>query len=166
MNQNYFDDVTKLSSQVLGQVSVIMEVLLGKDCPVLAQLLRIDRAKKAVQDRDLPLDALFSNLQPGKRKTHPSCNVVYDTGEGNPGQGAIVLAKEGLLYLKDPETQELLGPLPLLIVKHVRPFVLRLTHDIPLAGHLGVEKPLSRVLHRLYWPGVRMQVQRYCQARP
>ena len=27
-------------------------------------------------------------------------------------------------------------------------------HDVPAAGHLGINKTRSRILHRFYWPGV------------
>ena len=32
--------------------------------------------------------------------------------------------------------------------------VLRLAHDIPLAGHLSISKTRALVLQRYYWPGV------------
>jgi len=40
--------------------------------------------------------------------------------------------------------------------------VLRLAHDIPLAGHLGIKKTRERVLQRYYWPGIS-DVATYCR---
>ena len=41
--------------------------------------------------------------------------------------------------------------------------VLRLGHDIPMAGHLGIRKTRSCVLHRYYWPGIFKDVAAYCR---
>ena len=42
--------------------------------------------------------------------------------------------------------------------------ILRLSHDIPVAGHLGINKTLSRILRHFYWPGVRSDVALYCKS--
>lgn len=36
--------------------------------------------------------------------------------------------------------------------------VMRLSHDPPQCGHLGVEKTLARILRIAYWPGIRKSV--------
>ena len=38
-----------------------------------------------------------------------------------------------------------------------------LAHDIPAAGHLGINKPKDRVLQRCYWPGVFQDVANHCR---
>nr|XP_054753966.1 uncharacterized protein LOC129259729 [Lytechinus pictus] len=42
--------------------------------------------------------------------------------------------------------------------------ILRLAHDIPLAGHLGVSKTVARIRARFYWPGLRKCVSEYCKS--
>ncbi|XP_076032451.1 uncharacterized protein LOC143020172 [Oratosquilla oratoria] len=41
--------------------------------------------------------------------------------------------------------------------------VLRLGHDSPLSGHLGVRKTLDRIWQHFYWPGVRRAVAQQCR---
>ena len=41
--------------------------------------------------------------------------------------------------------------------------VLQLAHTIPLAGHLGKDKTVQRILHRFYWPSVYKDVAEYCR---
>ena len=41
--------------------------------------------------------------------------------------------------------------------------VLRLAHDIPLGGHLGITKTKDRILEQYYWPGVFRSVKQYCR---
>ena len=38
-----------------------------------------------------------------------------------------------------------------------------MAHDIPLAGHLGVNKTNERILAHFFWPGIRQTVAEYCK---
>ncbi len=42
--------------------------------------------------------------------------------------------------------------------------VLKLAHEVPLAGHLGVAKTKDRILQRYYWPGIFRDVARFCRS--
>ena len=44
--------------------------------------------------------------------------------------------------------------------------VLKLAHATPLAGHLGRNKTIRRVLQRFYWPGVCRDVANHCRCCP
>ena len=44
-------------------------------------------------------------------------------------------------------------PVGNLLPQQCRSAVLQITHDVPAAGHLGINKTRSRVLCRYYWPG-------------
>ena len=48
----------------------------------------------------------------------------------------------------------------------LRPAVLKLAHNIPIAGHLGRKKTTDRILLRFYWPGVFQDVRDHCRACP
>ena len=43
---------------------------------------------------------------------------------------------------------------------------MKLAHDIPWSGHLGIEKTKDRVLQNYYWPGVFKDVADYCRSCP
>lgn len=42
--------------------------------------------------------------------------------------------------------------------------ILRLGHDVPMAGHLGVNKTYERVLDHFYWPGIKRDVADYSRS--
>ena len=42
-----------------------------------------------------------------------------------------------------------------------RRLVLRLSHDVPSSGHLGIRKTLSKVRQNYYWPGLEQDVKIY-----
>ena len=44
-----------------------------------------------------------------------------------------------------------------------RSTVLKLAHDIPAAGHLGINRTKDRVVQRYYWPGVFRDVTNHCR---
>ena len=50
-----------------------------------------------------------------------------------------------------------------MVPKQCRSTLLHLAHDIPLAGHLGIEKTKKRLLHHYYWPGIFPDVAKYCR---
>ena len=42
--------------------------------------------------------------------------------------------------------------------------ILKIGHDIPLAGHLGVNKTRDRILKNFYWPGIFADISRFCRS--
>ena len=40
--------------------------------------------------------------------------------------------------------------------------VMEIAHSIPMAGHLGRDKTVARILQRFYWPGFYSDVERFC----
>ena len=42
--------------------------------------------------------------------------------------------------------------------------ILKIGHDIPLAGHLGVNKTRDRILKNFYWPGIFGDISRFCRS--
>ena len=54
-------------------------------------------------------------------------------------------------------------PLKQVVVpKKFRDGVLRLAHDTPMAGHLGVKKTRTRIWGDFSWPGICGDIRRYC----
>ncbi|XP_076041857.1 uncharacterized protein LOC143025739 [Oratosquilla oratoria] len=42
--------------------------------------------------------------------------------------------------------------------------VMRIGHDSPFAGQIGVRKTLDRIWQHFYWPGIRKDVIQYCRS--
>ncbi|XP_023814763.2 uncharacterized protein LOC111947970 [Oryzias latipes] len=70
------------------------------------------------------------------------------------------LVENGVLYHQQGKVKQLVVPLL------VRDVVLSLGHTIPWAGHLGKQKTTARVMKHFYWPGLRTDIQHYCQSCP
>ena len=71
--------------------------------------------------------------------------------------------KDGLLFRKwrpkGSEVGDIREREQLVLPKKYRDLVLRLAHDIPLGGHLGITKTKDRILEQYYWPGVFQSVK-------
>ena len=77
------------------------------------------------------------------------------------------LYRDGLLYRrwrpKGTELGDVRGCEQLVLPRRCRSLVLRLAHDIPFAGHLGVTKTKDRIMQRYYWPGIFSDIAKYCR---
>ena len=51
----------------------------------------------------------------------------------------------------------------LVLPQPCRGVILYLGHDVPMAGHLGIQKTQSHIMHRYYWPGIFKDVAAYCR---
>ena len=73
--------------------------------------------------------------------------------------------RDGLLYRRwtPPGRGEEYEIEKLVLPKACRRKVLELGHEIPLAGHLGMEKTRQRILRRFYWPTIFKDVEEYCR---
>ena len=73
--------------------------------------------------------------------------------------------EDGLLYRHwhPREEGEEFGIEQLIVPKQHREAVLRLAHEIPLAGHLGKKKTVERILQRFYWPTLYWDVAEWCR---
>ncbi|XP_066445357.1 uncharacterized protein [Eleutherodactylus coqui] len=68
--------------------------------------------------------------------------------ETNPGDPQLKWRKEKQLVVPYQFRQEL----------------LRVAHEIPLAGHLGVNKTKGRLAHHFYWPKMGADIANYCRS--
>jgi hypothetical protein len=54
----------------------------------------------------------------------------------------------------------------LIVPTQCRRQLLELAHDIPMAGHMGVDKTRKRLLAHYFWPGIYNDVEEYCKSCP
>ncbi|XP_071941924.1 uncharacterized protein [Antedon mediterranea] len=73
-----------------------------------------------------------------------------------------IVCKDGILF-RQVFTKHQTEPIEQLVVPYTcRNSVLKVSHDIPLAGHLGRKKTLDGIKQRFFWPGIRKDVTEYC----
>ena len=54
----------------------------------------------------------------------------------------------------------------IILPRTLRELVLHQLHDLRVVGHLGIQRTIARVQARFYWPGLSLDVSRWCQACP
>ena len=62
-----------------------------------------------------------------------------------------------------PATHEWEVKYQIVVPKAFRLEILKLAHEIPLSGHLGVNKTYRKILNHFYWPRMRRDVAQFCQ---
>ena len=74
--------------------------------------------------------------------------------------GTMFVHKRGILYRSKldrfgKEKKQVVYP------KAMRPQILSIGHDNPMAGHLGRQKTTDRIQSEFWWPGIIGDVKRY-----
>jgi hypothetical protein len=54
----------------------------------------------------------------------------------------------------------------IVLPRQLRDMILKLGHDIPLAGHLGNKKTRDRIMQHCFWPGIFNDISEYCRSCP
>ncbi|XP_071094783.1 protein NYNRIN-like [Haliotis cracherodii] len=62
------------------------------------------------------------------------------------------------LWMEDDESRQ-----QMIVPQSLKDDVLKYYHDIPSSAHLGREKTLEKVKFSFYWPGLKGEVENYCQ---
>ena len=145
----------------------------GNDRPYLTRKEKRDNKSEfqRIQKQSLqqlhPLDISMSQFKT-LQEEDPTLESIRRAAENCPSSAGIGFFKrDGLLYrrwvpprqgLEAVEVEQLVLP------KKCREDVLKIAHDIPLAGHMGKEKTARRILQRFYWPTLYVDVAKFCKA--
>ena len=52
----------------------------------------------------------------------------------------------------------------IVVPKSYRHEILSLAHDMPMSGHIGVNKTYHKILNHFYWPNLKSDVSEYCRS--
>lgn len=159
------DDVVNLSDSFMNPVSGMSECTLfinpeisspceRSDSDSAATLLKVGKedlaaAQKADPSLSLSLDASVS-FEKAKNLSGP---VTYYWEDG------ILMRR-----WKPQVNGDVLAVHQVVLPSAYRPQVLKLAHEHPLAGHLGITKTYKRILKYFFWPGLKNSVVSYCRA--
>ncbi|GBL99975.1 Retrovirus-related Pol polyprotein from transposon 17.6, partial [Araneus ventricosus] len=87
-----------------------------------------------------------------------SLKAVWALGSSQQGGYSI---EDGILlhteWICGERVQQIVLP------KSKREYVLRMAHELPLAGHLGEQKTKQRIKYSFFWPGIKKDVKEFCQ---
>jgi len=126
-------------------------------------------SQQATKVEQHPLDMTAETLQKLQQED-PSLDGVRRAAKGEPSTatGIGFFERDGLVYRQwtppgmpdDPD----MAIEQLVLPSACRNAVLKLAHEIPLAGHMGKTKTTRRVLQRFYWPTVYRDVAKFCRS--
>jgi hypothetical protein len=80
------------------------------------------------------------------------------------GGGQVRYIEKGKLMYREFTNDVGVKSCQLIVPKSLRETVLKVAHDTLFSGHLGVRKTTDRIVAEFYWPGVCVDVSRYCRS--
>ena len=51
----------------------------------------------------------------------------------------------------------------IVVPKSYRHEILSIAHESPMSGHLGINKTYHKIINHFYWPGLKLDVSKYCK---
>ena len=89
-----------------------------------------------------------------------------DEMKSKSGRSYIFVRQNNLIYRKciDSKISSEVGKLTLVVPKACRMLVLKLAHDLPIAGHFSHRKTEMKICDEFWWPGVSGDTKRYCRS--
>ena len=79
-------------------------------------------------------------------------------------ESAYAFSSTGVLVRRVPDKVNEGRYQDLIVVPYcLRSKILRIAHDIPASGHLGIAKTRDRILRCFVWPNVRKDIRMYCK---
>ncbi|XP_061833118.2 uncharacterized protein [Nerophis lumbriciformis] len=106
-----------------------------------------DDTLRATWDQVISIDGQL--VRPGIERHFPHFAIIRDR-----------------LYRVSRDTQTGEEMTQLLAPKSRRVMIFQAAHFNPMAGHMGYNKTLNRVMARFYWPRIRADLRRWCGACP
>ncbi|XP_042905941.2 uncharacterized protein [Parasteatoda tepidariorum] len=122
------------------------------NCAVITQISQKD-IKNARMENDTKLD--FKTLQ----EQDESLEKCFEWAKRN--KNAYTVQNEILLHSENicgENIKQVVLPL------EKRTEVLRMAHEIPLAGHLGEKKTTQRHKYSFFWPTIKQDVKKFCES--
>ena len=117
-----------------------------------------------------PLDANVDDIRQWQAMD-PTLAKACDEAGNEESEGDIRVGfyySDGLLYRKWRPEGSTEGDVrtckQLVLPQQCRLPVLRLAHDVPMAGHMGITRTKDRLLQRYYWPGIFTDAANYCRS--
>ncbi|XP_072039803.1 uncharacterized protein [Amphiura filiformis] len=109
----------------------------------LKHLQQIDKTLTGIRDRALTYEA---------SKEHRVCFYVKD---------GVLFRKWSRQTANKTDTTKTINQI--VVPQPTRAGILKMAHDIPMSGHLGINKTKDRILASFYWPGIFADVAKYCR---
>ena len=128
----------------------------------------IGQRREELPSKCSPLEATIEHIKQWQAQD-PTLQKARETvGEAVSKDRVGFYYEDGLLYRKWRPDGSAEGDVrtckQLVLLQQCRQQVLRLAHDVPMAGHIGVTRTKDRILQRYYWPGISTEVSNYCRS--
>ena len=126
---------------------------------------KVSNGVKEITSGDSNLGVDGNELRKLQREDETLRGVWDSAKQPSKGENYWFYEEDGLLYRHwhPREEGEEFSVEQLIVPKQYRETVLRIAHEIPLAGHMGKKKTVDRIMQRFYWPTLYRDVAEWCR---
>ena len=110
------------------------------------------------QTKDLCIGAIVEWMKKGVKPKWSEVSDLPEEAKQLLGSWKLLFMDNGLLYRKWIDTESRNQLIQLVIPSVYRNSILKEMHDSVTAGHLGISKVYSKILHKYFWPDMKNQV--------
>ena len=153
VNGSKLPDMTHFAASVMTRAQSKKQDVKVQKMKVPGKIGEVTKEEfKVAQGSDPKLQNIRMSVRTGKQ-TH------Y---RGNKKAVVQFIEKGGLLYRKYTAASK--EYLQLVVPERLRNMIMKMGHEILMAGHMGIRKTTSRILTEFYWPGICGDIARFCRS--
>ncbi|XP_037790572.1 uncharacterized protein LOC119585923 [Penaeus monodon] len=109
---------------------------------------------------ELVIGAIEGSTDGGMNVQHAESKKVF-SGKSE-GESHSFVVKRGALYRRVQKAQQVTEQL--VVPESFRDAVIGLAHDSLMGGHLGIKKTTAWIQSNFFWPGMCVEIARYCRS--
>ena len=133
-------------------------------CMQLSSILNLPDKEinlKLIQEEDEELCLVRSWVMKNERPEYKSITSEGYTLKSLWSQFPVLELKDGVLVRRIEGQKDVTETFQTIVPRKMRRTILNFCHDLKTSGHLGVNKTISRVKQKFYWPGLQTDVRSY-----
>ncbi|GFO29327.1 gypsy retrotransposon integrase-like protein 1 [Plakobranchus ocellatus] len=130
-------------------------------CAMTRAMERRNNQNKPFQNVMISLHASATDFKTAQREDASLKKCLDQVNRNDDGSIRFILFNDFLYREKHAHTSV---TRQLVVPSQFRMDVLKLAHDIPLAGHQGMRRTKKRIQSQFYWPGMYREINKYVKS--
>ena len=159
-------DTSVKSEDVIGRNHIELE-----NCDGRVNMLQFTDSSfmdklKTNQRNDQNLRVIVDAVENGQKPSREELSALPSSVKVLLGHWDQLEVRDGILYRKWESNDGKRTNWRIVLPREMRNEILGELHSAPTAGHLGMNKTLSKVRHRFYWVGMRTDIRSFIRQCP
>ena len=121
---------------------------------------------RVAQQQDASLGQVYEWVEKREKPTPRELSTYDEETKTLVSRWKYLVIKNGILVRAVSEIGTGRGVFQTVLPGTLRERILHHMHDLRVVGHMGIQRTIARVKQRFYWPGLALDVARWCAKCP